>query len=174
MDAAVIKWAILFDLDQTLVLTSSLEQLRRRRAWAEVYKSFGKTQLPPGTRIFVNKVRKLGQLGIVTISPRPYARRLLEYHGLDIPVIIAYHDVSSKKPNPECILKASEEMGIPTNRCIYIGDRMEDIVCAKRAGAIPVGITWDGLLDVNEAEKLAYGICTDWDDMYSTIFTVVS
>ena len=174
MGAIISKWAILFDLDQTLVITSSLEQLRQRRAWSEVYKSFDKTQLPPGTRVFINKVGKLGQLGVVTTSPRPYAQKLVAYHRLDIPIIVAYHDVIRKKPHPECILKASEEIGIPPKQCIYVGDRIEDLVCTSEAGAIPIGITWDGLLDVNEARKLAYAICTDWDETYSAISNIVS
>lgn len=86
-------WGILLDLDQTLVITAELESLRRRRAWVKVYRAFPKTSLPPSTREFLRSAKDLGSLGVVTTSPRAYAERLLAYHALDLPVIIAYDKV---------------------------------------------------------------------------------
>ena len=43
------KWAVLFDLDETLVLSAALESLRRAGDWPKVYAAFGMTTLPPGT-----------------------------------------------------------------------------------------------------------------------------
>ena len=60
------NWAILLDLDQTLVLTSAIQHLRNQRAWQQVYLSFSKTTLPPGTRQFIQKASRLGKLGVVT------------------------------------------------------------------------------------------------------------
>jgi len=47
------------------------------------------------------------EIGVVTKAPRPYAQKLLTFHGLDVPVIVAYHDVSRQKPHPEALLKAA-------------------------------------------------------------------
>lgn len=167
-------YAILFDLDQTLVLTSPLEPLRKERNWAKVYQSFGLTQLPPGTMVFIKKAITLGELGVVTNSPRPYAEKLLKYHKLDIPVVVAYHDVTLRKPYPECIQKASKTMNIPIENCIYVGDMLEDIQAAKGAGVIPVAITWDGLLDTDAVKKMGYKIHKDWNEVFLTISGIIS
>ena len=69
------KKAILFDLDETLVLTSALEPLRKLRNWPRVYANFAQTELPPETLKFVSDLRALGdvEIGVVTKAPRPYA-----------------------------------------------------------------------------------------------------
>lgn len=167
------SWAVLFDLDQTLVLTASLEPLRQKRAWAEVYRSFAQTSLPPGTKRFVRKVSEFAKLGVVTTSPRPYAERLLNYHEIKIPVVIAYHDVLRRKPNPECILLASDRIGVAVTRCICVGDRIEDSMAAKQAGAIPINITWDGSLDMQTAKQWATAVCKDWAGTYKAITNLV-
>jgi len=62
------KSAILFDLDETLVLTSALEPLRKRRNWPRVYANFSQTELPPATLNFIAKVKALTgvEIGVVT------------------------------------------------------------------------------------------------------------
>lgn len=173
-DIEATGWAILFDLDQTLILTSAIEHLRRKRAWQQVYCSFSETKLPPGTREFVKGIQRYGTLGVVTTSPRPYAERLLAYHGLQIPVIIAYYDVSRRKPHPEPILMAAKRLQIPPHKCVYIGDLVEDIQSAVRAGAISIGITWDSSLCKQPEAELARGVCKNWDEVLKAIESTVS
>src|SRR5687767_9634337 len=94
------EFGVLLDLDQTLVLTSDIEHLRRRRDWLAVYSSFGDTRLPPSTVEFLRDLRTIATTGVVTTSPRSYAERLLRHHGLDVTVLVAYHDVRQRKPHP--------------------------------------------------------------------------
>src|SRR5579883_1807970 len=133
------SWAVLIDLDQTLVETSALAGLRRQRNWAHVYQSFHLTTLFPGTRQFLQEIQKrpLLSLGIVTTSPRPYAEQLVAYHRCQIPVIVAYHDTPRQKPFPDPILIAAEKLRIPTTNCFHIGDDPNDITATLRASAIP-------------------------------------
>jgi HAD superfamily hydrolase (TIGR01549 family) len=157
--------AILLDLDQTLVLTSKTEPLRRRRAWAQVYESFGLTSLPPETREFIRAVKPLGATGVVTTGPRAYAERLLEWHKLALPVIVAYHDVAKHKPDPEPLLEAARRMKVSPNRCIYIGDSVDDILAANRAGVRVLVVDWDGGFTANAATKVDFSLCLDWDEV---------
>jgi HAD superfamily hydrolase (TIGR01549 family) len=168
------NFALLFDLDQTLVLTSELDIMRQERNWPQVYHSFYKTALPPGTRKFISDVSKLAFPGVVTSSPRNYAERLLAYHKIDIPVIVAYHDVQHIKPNPECIFKAAQKIQIPPKRCVYIGDRWEDILCAENAGTVFIGINWGGLSEIQGFASRAYAVCHNWDDIYMAIIRSIS
>jgi HAD superfamily hydrolase (TIGR01549 family) len=39
-----------------------------------------------------------------------------------------------RKPNPEMIWRAARELGVPTEKCWFVGDsRQRDVVCARRA-----------------------------------------
>ena len=162
-------WTILFDLDQTLVLTSALESLRKARNWQRVYEQFHLTKLPPGTLDFLRQIRSFGQLGIVTTTPRPYAEKLVAHHRLDIPVVIAYHDTRLHKPHPEPLLAAVKRLRCSADCCCYIGDRSDDLQAALNAGIIPIGLSWDRSLDSIWETKLARPLCSSWDDVSATL-----
>jgi len=168
------KWGVLLDLDQTLVITASIEPLRRARAWLKVYKSFGETALPPETAKFIEKVSNIAKMGVVTTSPRPYAERLLAHHRLQLPVLVAYHDVTQRKPNPEPLLKAAARLELQPARCIHVGDQIADIEAAIRAGAIAVALSWDGFLSKAEVSGNNAPFCANWDDVYEVITNIVA
>jgi HAD superfamily hydrolase (TIGR01509 family) len=161
-------WAVLFDLDETLVLTSALEPLRRKRVWANVYASFDKTQLPGGTLKFVKRAAQIAQLGVVTKAPRPYAERLLAHYEMEIPVLAAYHDVKKIKPDPEALLLASRKLGFPPAHCIYIGDDENDVRAAQAAGVTPLGVCWG-----NEVNIGLKSVCKSWDEVYEEISRLI-
>jgi HAD superfamily hydrolase (TIGR01549 family) len=133
--------AVLLDLDDTLVLTAEVADLRSARRWADVYAAFGKTSLPPGTREFIHALGGR-PYGIVTTSPRTYAERLLRYHKLDVPVLVAYHDASPRKPHPRTLLLAAEQLGADPAQCLHIGDRPTDDLAARAAGMHSVLMSW--------------------------------
>lgn len=166
------KWGVLLDLDQTLVLTDAIEPLRRRRAWLKVYNSFDQTTVPPGTARFLSKAGELAKLGVVTTSQRTYAERLLAYHRLPLPVLVAYHDVAQRKPNPEPILKAAARLNLDPAQCIHVGDQPSDIVAAQRAGALAVWLSWDAAIDQASVNRKT-AICRDWNDVYDFIAETV-
>jgi phosphoglycolate phosphatase-like HAD superfamily hydrolase len=112
-------WAVILDLDETLVLTSALEALRKKRVWSDVYAAFDKTKLPGGTLKFLKRVAEIAQLGVVTKAPRPYAEKLLAHYKMEIPVLAAYHDVKRIKPDPEALLLASKKAR-DSSRTLYL------------------------------------------------------
>lgn len=156
--------AVLFDLDETLVLTNALEALRKRRNWPVVYARFSETELPPTTLAFIGRLRALPGvvLGVVTKTPRPYAEKLLKFHGIDIPVLVAYHDVSRQKPYPDSLIKAAQKVNLPIQRCIYIGDHPDDIAAAAVAHCVGIAVCW--------TENAAVpGACGSWDTVYDLV-----
>ena len=167
------KWGVLLDLDQTLVLTDAIEPLRRRRAWPRVYKSFDQTVLPPGTARFLSKTEGLAELGVVTTAPRTYAERLLLYHRINVPVLVAYYDVTQRKPHPEPILKAAALLGLHPSRCIHIGDQLSDVDAALGAGAKAIVLAWDGALDKSSVKGQAASFCSSWEEAYGIVATIV-
>jgi HAD superfamily hydrolase (TIGR01549 family) len=159
-----ITWAVVFDLDETLVLTSMLERLRRARNWGAVYAAFNRTKLPNGTLRFLGKLSARAHLAVVTKAPRLYAERLLAHHGMKIPVLAAYHDVKRVKPDPEALLLASKKLGIPPERCIYVGDDANDVKAAQAAGFTPIGVCWGEPEDIGLEH-----VCASWEEVYKMV-----
>ncbi len=163
------KWTILFDLDQTLVLTSALETLRKQRAWSQIYERFHLTTLPPGTLDFLSQVRAQAQLGIVTNTPRAYAEKIVAYHRLSLPVVVAYHDTKLHKPHPEPLLTALQKVSGSAERCCYIGDSPHDLQAALNAKILPIALCWDGSLSMTWETVLKHPICSHWNDVLAIL-----
>jgi HAD superfamily hydrolase (TIGR01549 family) len=145
------------------VLTHELAEFRRARQWKRCYSEFGRSTLPSGTHEFIRAAKGLGQLGVVTTAPRTYAERLLQFHELAIDVLVAYHDVSLRKPNPAPIIVAAAKLGIPTNRCVYIGDSEDDVTAARLSGAEPIKVCWRG-------DGGSLGVLCNWADVLKELF----
>ena len=54
--------------------------------------------------------------------------------------IITSEDASQPKPSPEMVLKACKKLGLKPAETYYLGDSEADILAAKAAGCIPIGI----------------------------------
>ena len=159
------QWGVLFDLDETLVMTSALEHLRRARNWPAVYGRFAETQLPNGTREFLDVLAGSVLLGVVTKSPRTYAQKLLSHHQIEIPVLVAYHDVKKQKPHPEGLLRAASKLGLHPERCIYVGDHPDDLSAAKAANCHPILVCWNK----HDKNTLSCAAFHFWDDVIGEI-----
>jgi phosphoglycolate phosphatase-like HAD superfamily hydrolase len=55
--------------------------------------------------------------------------------------IIGIDSVEQSKPHREPLHKAAEEMGVPIERCLMIGDTRDDIEAGKNAGMRTIGIS---------------------------------
>jgi HAD superfamily hydrolase (TIGR01549 family) len=156
------QWAVLFDLDQTLVLTAALLPLRQQQRWEEIKMLLHLAVLPQGTREFLNQVREIAVLGVVTSALRSYAEDVLAYHQLALPVLVAYEDTEHHKPRPDPLLKALALLGLPASRSLYVGDTREDMLAATEAGLLPLGLCWD---DSGQDLPAAFPTCSSWDDV---------
>ncbi|MBO5495959.1 MAG: HAD family hydrolase [Oscillospiraceae bacterium] len=47
-----------------------------------------------------------------------------------------------RKPNPDAVLAAAEDMGVPAADCVYVGDTEVDLETAKNAGMACIAVTW--------------------------------
>lgn len=59
-----------------------------------------------------------------------------------IQVAIGESIIVPKKPNPSGVFAALEELGVKKENALYVGDSEVDIMTAKNAGVISVGVTW--------------------------------
>jgi HAD superfamily hydrolase (TIGR01549 family) len=162
-------WVVLLDLDDTLVLTSKIQHLRRRGSWRQAYASFSETSLRRGTKTFLQKISHYAHLGIVTTAPRRYAEKLLAYHGLSVDLCIAYQDVQHHKPHPDGLLAAAKGLGVAPSQCLYIGDQPKDVQAAVAAGMLPIFVTWGKARLSRGDEQGLLARCDTWDTVFAAV-----
>ena len=64
------------------------------------------------------------------------------YFAEYIKVAIGESENVSKKPAPDTVFKALEELGSTADKAIYVGDSEVDVETAKNSRIICVGVTW--------------------------------
>lgn len=134
---------VIFDLDQTLVNSSVLEEYRSRRDWQYTYNNLHLTNLFDGIQEMLNYITENNvKIAIVTNSPKLYAERLLKHHNIKYDTLIHYHSVIKRKPNSEPMLKAISELGLNSSEVISLGDHDNDIISSNDSGISSVLCTW--------------------------------
>jgi HAD superfamily hydrolase (TIGR01509 family) len=69
-----------------------------------------------------------------------------------IQVNIAIEDAPQKKPAPDPLIVCARQLGVPTHRCIYVGDNRIDIQAGNAAGMMTIGVL-TGLDDRETLER---------------------
>ncbi|MPM46429.1 N-acetylmuramic acid 6-phosphate phosphatase [bioreactor metagenome] len=64
------------------------------------------------------------------------------YFKEHIKVAIGESENISKKPAPDTVLKALEELGSSSGKAVLVGDSEVDVETAKNAGVLCIGVTW--------------------------------
>ena len=113
----------------------------------ELYKTF--LPRPRPFRDAIVLLRKLRDLriphGIATSGRRPEINASLE--ALEIPsdtVVIERGDVARAKPEPDLFLACQERLGVAVQDCFVVGDAVWDLLAARRAGMLSVGLLSGG------------------------------
>jgi pyrophosphatase PpaX len=83
-------------------------------------------------------------MAIVTSKAKPSVDISVKKFGLQkfMQTIVTIEDTPKHKPDPMPLLLCLERMGILPERCVYVGDAVFDIQCAKRAGAKSAAVSW--------------------------------
>ncbi len=78
--------------------------------------------------------------GVVTNKPHAFTVPLLTRLGLTdgCGCIVSGDRLPQKKPHPAPLLLAAEEIGIPPERCVYVGDAPRDIEAGRAAGMMTI------------------------------------
>ncbi|GAA5587542.1 phosphoglycolate phosphatase [Acinetobacter calcoaceticus] len=140
---------ILFDLDNTLANTDSLEEIRLSHDLYNLKANLSGISLYPKTKILLDSlIEKNVPIGLVTNSPRWYVDILLEHFELTnyFPVVITYTEAikfGGAKPSGLGIIKALELLNIEASpQVLYIGDDYKDILASYEAKVTPIVPTW--------------------------------
>lgn len=144
---------LLFDLDGTLVETKHLESFRGvnnsknndstylNNLRVEARKS--KVLIDELTILNIQKSFKSIKLGVITKSPRNYARIILKecFPAVKWDALVAYEDVPTGKvkPAPDGIIAAAAYLHIEDReRIAFIGNEERDILAAYRSGIFAI------------------------------------
>lgn len=80
-----------------------------------------------------------------TSTPGRILRPLLEVQGLAqrMDAILLSCEVGKRKPHPAIFERALDELGVPPERALFVGDRLDtDVLGAARLGMTTVQATW--------------------------------
>ncbi|XTZ38741.1 phosphoglycolate phosphatase [Salmonella enterica] len=83
-------------------------------------------------------------LALVTNKPTPFVAPLLEALGIAsyFTFVVGGDDVVNKKPHPEPLLLVCKKLNIQPHELLFVGDSRNDILAAKAAGSLSVGLTY--------------------------------
>jgi len=83
-------------------------------------------------------------LALVTNKPTPFVAPLLEALGIAqyFTFVVGGDDVANKKPHPEPLLLVCKKLNIQPHELLFVGDSRNDILAAKAAGSVSVGMTY--------------------------------
>ena len=150
---------------------SRIEHLRRLHAAAYNRRS-AKIQPLPGARELLAYLTEAGVPWAIATSGRmETARRVLETLGVDferVPVVTR-DQVKYAKPDPDLFLAAAERLGENIETAMVVGDSVWDMLAARRARALGIGLLSGGY-GMEELERAgAYRVYDDPADLLKHI-----
>lgn len=103
-----------------------------------------KTSPYPGILPMLHKLREKGyRLGVVSNKYDSAVKALCkDYYNDYITIAIGESSGVNKKPAPDSVLKAMEELSSSVEESIYVGDSEVDVHTAHNAGLKCIGVTW--------------------------------
>jgi HAD superfamily hydrolase (TIGR01509 family) len=120
-------------------------------------------QALPGAITLLQRLRSSGvPFGIATSGRRPEINRSLA--RLRIPddvVVVERGDVLRAKPEPDLFLACQERMGVDVRDCYVVGDAVWDLLAARRAGMLSVGVLTGGYGEEELIRAGAYRVYRD-------------
>ena len=126
-------------------------QRRHRRAYLD---QIGQVRPLPGARALLAHLSRAGVPWAIATSGRlESAAPSLKLLGLPRDaVIVTRDDVARAKPDPDLFLAAAERLGVDITSTVVVGDSVWDLLAARRARAIGVGLLSGGY-GVDELER---------------------
>lgn len=169
---ALVKLA--FDIEENHEKFTQLHQ----RLLDLYFEELSKTQaaLYPGMALLLDKLEATSiPWGIVTNKPEKYTLKLLEKLELleRCRSVVCPDHVSARKPHPEPILLACQQLNVGTERVVYLGDHIRDIQAAKNADVIAVAAAYGYLAKNAKAEDWYADFVVRESDQVESLLTLL-
>lgn len=109
-----------------------------------------KTIIYPGILAAIEQLTSAGRrLAVFTGATARAARLQLQNGNLlaSFDAIVGSDEIAEVKPAPDGIHHACKLLGAEPTRSAYVGDAINDLRCARAAGAIPIAAAWGHLYE---------------------------
>jgi HAD superfamily hydrolase (TIGR01549 family) len=126
---------------------SAEESERLQRRHGEIFRALLPARRAlPGAVELLAELRELGvPHGIATSGRRPEIDASLETLGVGAEtVVVERGDVLRAKPEPDLFLACQEQLGVAAEECYVVGDAVWDLLAARRARMLSVGLLSGG------------------------------
>ena len=126
----------------------------------------------PGTRELLQTLTKIGiRWAIATSGNRGPAEKLLDLIPVDKgTILITRAEVQHAKPDPDLFLAAAERLSANIEQCVVVGDSIWDLLAARRARALGVGLLSGGYGEDELTRAGAYRVYRDPADLLAHLF----
>ncbi|MGQ0811778.1 MAG: HAD family hydrolase [Nitrospiraceae bacterium] len=141
---------------------------RLQRLHAEAYaRQAGSIRPLPGTQELLDTLSQQHvPFALATSGRMESAGRVLSLLKLDAQVPIITRDkVRHAKPDPDLFIAAAQELNVPINKCVVVGDSVWDMLAARRAWALGVGVLSGGYGQEELERAGAYRVYQDPADL---------
>ena len=144
------------------------EAARVQRHHAEAYARLVAQVRPlPGAQELLRYLTRVGVPWAIATSGRmESARPALDVLGIDPDVPVVTRDqVSHAKPDPDLFLTAARRLGVDASGAVVVGDSVWDLLAARRARALGVGVLSGGYGREELERAGAYSVYDDPADL---------
>jgi HAD superfamily hydrolase (TIGR01509 family) len=148
-----------------------LDRLRKYHAEAYNQRSKSIPPLPGARELLANLNENRIPWAIATSGRMETARPNIENLGVDPDraTVVTRDQVRYAKPDPDLFVEAARRLGLPVGTCTVVGDSIWDMLAARRARALGVGLLSGGY-GQDELERAgAYRVYEDPADMLKHI-----
>jgi HAD superfamily hydrolase (TIGR01509 family) len=124
---------------------AEIEAVQRRHG--ELFRELLPDRRPlPGAVALLAELRERGIVhGIATSGRRPEIDGSLAALGVgDETVIVQRGDVARAKPEPDLFIECARRLGVQPDECYVVGDAVWDLLAARRARMLSVGVLSGG------------------------------
>ena len=116
--------------------------------------------------LYSNNIR----FGIATSGNRPEIDASLDVLGISKEtVIVERGNVARAKPEPDLFLACQQRMGIGVNECYVVGDAVWDLLAARRAGMLSIGLLSGGYGEDELSQAGAFRVYRDPAELYRSL-----
>jgi HAD superfamily hydrolase (TIGR01509 family) len=152
---------------------SKAEEQRLGKRHGVLYKKLMPERRPlPGALDLLKHLRKAKiKHGVATSGRRKDAKKSLD--ALHLPartVIVDRDDVERAKPEPDLFLACQSRLGVKPEECYVIGDAVWDLLAARRAGMLGIGLLSGGYGQEELYQAGAYRVYSNPAELLDSIY----
>ncbi len=138
----------------------------------ELYRELLPQRRPlPGAVKLLAELRESGIAhGIATSGRRPEIDASLDALGVGSDTVVVERGrVQRAKPEPDLFLSCSEQLGVPPDECYVVGDAVWDLLAARRAQMLSIGLLSGGYGEDELIRAGAFRVYRDAEELSGSL-----